>query len=71
MTTPISSVDYQLMRDALASFASFYYGVRHKPDSTELLKIGGMALTVGDLRAAAEAYNHQPVRVALVRRSGA
>jgi hypothetical protein len=60
--TIITSADYQQLCDALEPFANYYYTVRRKPDRLAVLQCGDATLTVGDLRAAAEAINRQPVR---------
>lgn len=66
---PLSRADYNVLRDALAPFASAYYSLRHKPDSTPVLQVGSTMLTVADLRTAAEAYSHIPLPLAYARRS--
>ena len=65
---PVSRTDYDDLRDALAPFASAYYSLRHKPDSTPVLQVGSTMLTVADLRTAAEVYNHEPLPVVMSRR---
>ena len=65
---PVSRADYDLLKAALEPFARMLPEFAHRPDSAIIAAASRTAMiTVGDLRAAAEVYNHEPVPVAMVR----
>ena len=69
---PVSRADYDLLKAALEPFARYLTPeMSNRPDSAILHAIDrDHMLRTGDFRAATKAYNHQPVRVAMVRRAG-
>ncbi len=70
---PVSRTDYDLLKAALEPFARYLTPeMSHRPDSAILHAIDrDHLLRAGDFRAAAEAYNQQPVRVVMRKREAA